>query len=154
MCEGPLSEQDDEMQEVKRQVTSLSEHAREAQHVRSRPSSRSIQDQLHSRIVKRFRGGLVFKAHRLLCHSTLGSKVIKKKRREDARGGTSLSEHAREAQHVRSRPSIYIYRYTHMYIHIHIYIYTYICIYVYIHVHIHIHIYTYTCIYVCMNTYA
>jgi len=29
--------------------------------------------------VKRFRGGLVFKAHRLLYHSTLGLRVIKKK---------------------------------------------------------------------------
>jgi len=29
--------------------------------------------------VKRFRGGLVFKAHRLLYHSTLGLGVIKKK---------------------------------------------------------------------------
>jgi len=32
------------------------------------------------RNVERFRGGLVFKAHRLLHHSTLGSRVIKKKR--------------------------------------------------------------------------
>ena len=32
------------------------------------------------RIVKRFRGGLVLKAHRLLYHSTLGSIVIKKKK--------------------------------------------------------------------------
>jgi len=31
--------------------------------------------------VKRFRGGLVFKAHRLFYHSTLGLRVIKKKRR-------------------------------------------------------------------------
>ena len=31
--------------------------------------------------MKRFRGGLVFKAHRLLYHSTLGLRVIKKKRR-------------------------------------------------------------------------
>jgi len=30
--------------------------------------------------VKRFRGGLVFKAHRLLYHSTLGVRVIKKKK--------------------------------------------------------------------------
>jgi len=30
--------------------------------------------------VKRFRGGLVFKAHRLVHHSTLGLRVIKKKR--------------------------------------------------------------------------
>ena len=31
--------------------------------------------------MKRFQGGLVFKAHRLVCHSTLGVRVIKKKRR-------------------------------------------------------------------------
>ena len=31
---------------------------------------------------KRFRGGLVFKAHRLLYHSTLGSRVIKKKKKK------------------------------------------------------------------------
>ena len=31
------------------------------------------------RNVQRFRGGLVFKAHRLLCHSALGWRVIKKK---------------------------------------------------------------------------
>jgi len=36
---------------------------------------------LHSN-VQRFRGGLVFKAHRLVYHSTLGLRVIKKKRRE------------------------------------------------------------------------
>jgi len=32
-------------------------------------------------VARLFRGGLVFKAHRLLYHSTLGSRVIKKKRR-------------------------------------------------------------------------
>ena len=32
------------------------------------------------RNVKRFRGGLVCKAHRLLNHSTLGSRIIKKKK--------------------------------------------------------------------------
>ena len=32
--------------------------------------------------MKRFRGGLVFKAHRWLYHSTLGSRVIKKKKKE------------------------------------------------------------------------
>jgi len=31
--------------------------------------------------VQRFRGGLVFETHRLLYHSTLGLRVIKKKRR-------------------------------------------------------------------------
>ena len=34
----------------------------------------------------RFRGGLVFKAHRLLYHSTLGSRVMKKKRRREPGG--------------------------------------------------------------------
>jgi len=32
--------------------------------------------------VKRFRGGLVCKAHRLLYHSTLGPRVIKKKKKK------------------------------------------------------------------------
>jgi len=31
--------------------------------------------------MQRFRGGLVFKAHRLVYHSTLGSRVIKRGRR-------------------------------------------------------------------------
>ena len=35
---------------------------------------------LRRRNVKRFRGGLVFKAHRLLYHSTPGSRVRKEKR--------------------------------------------------------------------------
>ena len=39
-----------------------------------------MREQLLSRNVKRFRGGLVFKAHRLLYHSTLGSRVIKEKK--------------------------------------------------------------------------
>ena len=37
------------------------------------------------RNAKRFRGGLVFKAHRLLYHLTLGSRVKEKKRK---RGGS------------------------------------------------------------------
>ena len=36
--------------------------------------------------MKRFRGGLVFKAHRLLYHSTQGLRVIKKRRRTDLGG--------------------------------------------------------------------
>ena len=39
------------------------------------------EEQLLHRNVQRFRGGLVFKAHRLLYHSTLGSRVIKKKKK-------------------------------------------------------------------------
>jgi len=38
-------------------------------------------EEIGCRVVQRFRGGLVFKAHRLLYHSTLGLRVIKKKRR-------------------------------------------------------------------------
>jgi len=38
-------------------------------------------EQLLHRSVQRFRGGLVFKAHRLLYHSTLGLSVIKKKKK-------------------------------------------------------------------------
>ena len=39
----------------------------------------AIEEQLLSRNVERFLGGLVFKAHRLFYYSTLGSRVIKKK---------------------------------------------------------------------------
>ena len=38
--------------------------------------------ELLSSNAERFRGGLVCKAHRLLHHSTLGSRVVKKKRRK------------------------------------------------------------------------
>jgi hypothetical protein len=38
--------------------------------------------------VKRFRGGLVFKAHR---HSTLGSRVIKEEEEEEEEEGTEAS---------------------------------------------------------------
>ena len=37
---------------------------------------------------QRFRGGLAFKAHRLLYHSTLGLRVIKKKKEADNLAGT------------------------------------------------------------------
>ena len=33
--------------------------------------------------MEQFRGGLVFKAHTLLFHSTLGSRVIKKEKKTD-----------------------------------------------------------------------
>jgi len=39
-----------------------------------------IEEHLLQRNVKRFRGGLVFKAHRLVYHTTLGLRVIKKKK--------------------------------------------------------------------------
>ena len=40
----------------------------------------SIKEQLLRRNAKRFPGGLVFKAHRLVYHSTVGWRVIKKKK--------------------------------------------------------------------------
>ena len=40
----------------------------------------SIQEQLLHTNEKRLRGGLVLKAHRWLYHSTLGARVIKKKK--------------------------------------------------------------------------
>ena len=53
----------------------------------------SIPEQLISRNVVRFRGGLVFKAHGWLCHATLGSRIImKKKRRNPVARKASLSE--------------------------------------------------------------
>jgi len=42
----------------------------------------SIQEEVLSRNVERFRGGFVFKAHRLLYHSTLGLMVKKKKKKK------------------------------------------------------------------------
>ena len=46
---------------------------------------RAIQEQLLSRNVERFRRRLVLKAHTLLYHSTLGSRVIEKREEETAR---------------------------------------------------------------------
>ena len=40
--------------------------------------------------MKRFRGGLVFKAHRLSYHSTLGLRVVKKKRSQDVPGAAGI----------------------------------------------------------------
>ena len=54
-----------------------------------------IQEQLLSRNVERFRGGLVFKAHRLLHHSTPGSRVIKKKKKDLEVGGAPSSRRVR-----------------------------------------------------------
>ena len=40
--------------------------------------------------MQRFRGGLVFKAHRLLYHSTLGLRVMMKKKKKQCRGFISM----------------------------------------------------------------
>jgi len=46
----------------------------------------AISEQLLYRNMQRFRGGLVFKAHRPLYHSTLGLRLIKKRIRETEGG--------------------------------------------------------------------
>ena len=51
----------------------------------------STEKQLLSRNSERFRGGLVCKAHRLLYHSPLGSRVIKK----DKAGGKEVGAETR-----------------------------------------------------------
>ena len=48
------------------------------------PGIQRVRRQLPSRNVERFQGGLVSKAHRLLYHSTLGSRVKKKKKHTKA----------------------------------------------------------------------
>jgi len=45
--------------------------------------------QLLYRNVQWFRGGLVCKAHRLVCHLTFGLRVIKKKKKKSDRGSVS-----------------------------------------------------------------
>ena len=60
-----------------------------------RNASAGINSARTCRNVKRFRGGLVFKAHRLLYHSTLGWRVIKKKEGiAGCTGGTPASRRA------------------------------------------------------------
>jgi len=45
------------------------------------PASQDPDPGITTRSVLRFRGGLVVKAHRLVYHSTLGLRVIKKKKK-------------------------------------------------------------------------
>ena len=52
----------------------------------------NLYDQLLDRNVQRFRGGLVFKAHRLLYHSTSGLRVIEKKRKQISHLNQSLGK--------------------------------------------------------------
>jgi len=42
--------------------------------------------------VQRFRGGLVFEAHRLVYHSTLGLRVIKQKKKKRRTVGSGVGE--------------------------------------------------------------
>jgi len=91
-------------------------------------------EQLLHRNVQRFRGGLVFKAHRLLYDSTLSLGVIKKTRWRSS----ALSIDSCWWSSAGSGGDLYTYIYIYIYIHTYyiyiIYIYTYIlyiCIYIY-----------------------
>ena len=65
----------------------------------------SIEEQRFRRIVRRFRGGLVCKAHRILYHLTLGLRVMKKKMEleleHDARPGGEQSRCRANMAHIR-----------------------------------------------------
>ena len=63
--------------------------------------------QLLHRNVQRFRGGLVFKAHSHLYHSTLGLRVIKKKKRPLSHGTANLPEAALERSSPKSQQTTY-----------------------------------------------
>ena len=52
---------------------------------------RSVEAQLPGKIVKRFRGGLVFKIHELSYHSTLGLRVKMKKKSPPGRARSALA---------------------------------------------------------------
>ena len=87
---------------------------------RKRASSRVMTGGQPNRNVQRFRGGLVFTARRLLFHSTLGLRVIKKKKDlfferagEFARHGGRAAE--RHRRHTLSRtPGMSTYEYDNL----------------------------------------
>ena len=90
----------------------------------------SIQEQVLIKNVERFWGGLVLKVHRLLYHSTLGSRVITKKERVHRMAGPRRSLPSSvlnklPAREFTSYINICIYMYKHTYIHIYIYRYIY-----------------------------
>ena len=84
------------------------------------------------------RGGLVFKAHRLVYHSTLGLRVIKKKKEEPGRPRFEPTiDHARWRHILSSDGNVcglmvyinytctYTYTYPHIYIYMYMYMYKY-----------------------------
>ena len=103
---------------------------------------------LLTRHVERFRGGLVFKAHRLLYNSTLGSRVMKKKEKE-------YWHLMREINRSLPQPptlSIYISTHVHIYVYTYTYTYMYTYTYIYMYTYIYIYIYIYICIYIYIDT--
>ena len=114
--------------------------------------------------MERFQGGLVFQAHRVLCYSTLGSRVIKKKQKKCASGVHAVSCARESCARVCSTPApppppsptewcephlLYIYLSIYLYVSISIYqsIYLSMC------VCVCIYIYIYICIYICIYMY-
>jgi hypothetical protein len=74
-----------EDREVARERASEKACEQQNERARERGTTRAWRQrrQLLGRNVKRFRGGLVFKAHRLLYPSTLHSRVIRRRRKGD-----------------------------------------------------------------------
>ena len=59
------------------------------------PGCSSRSTPLLGKKLKRFRGGLLFKVHRLFDHSTLGSRVINKNKKKYDRGKGAERGHPR-----------------------------------------------------------
>ena len=72
--------------------SALSGEQQKANLPREKERQVSIQEQVLSRNVERFRGGLEFKAHKLVYHSTRGSRVMKKKKEAEALRADLLQE--------------------------------------------------------------
>jgi len=109
-------------------------------------SNNGIREELHSsrvtrlrvrKNVQRFRGGLVIQAHRLLYHSTLGLRVIKKKMEDRQAGQRWFLVCLALSLAPSTPPSIY----TYLSIYLSIYLSTYLSISMNVYIYIYIYIY-------------
>ena len=73
---------------------------------RDEPFTEMYRDELLHRDVRWFQGGLVFKANRLVYHSTLGSRVIKKNQVRYSHPRGSAPDANVSAAHPRKRAGI------------------------------------------------
>ena len=129
--------------------------------------------------MQRSQDGLVFKAHRLLDHSTLGLRVIKTKKRSRTIGrkgggggraclmppsmtwgkgtrgllGTRGVDHHYFPQVVNLQVYIYVQTPQYIYAVIHVYVYVYIHIYLHTSIFTYMYIYVYIYIYIYVYTY-
>ena len=108
--------------------------------------------------MERFRGGLVFKAHRLLYHSTPGSRVIKKKKKDrvahfvhDHLLGVEFMVQGEIYIAISMSISIYISIYLPVYLPVYIYLSVYICLSTCLHLSICLYLSTF--ISICLSIY-